>query len=122
MKQDERRNAGEPVGKSEMDAEHELLHRLLDELKDELVSGGSRIDELFDRFDTAAQAHFLGEQSLMRLHAYPGYEGHQNEHDELIDQLHRLASRIEDGAAGDAARVALAKLNDALLAEMRRNR
>lgn len=106
MQQDQRRNEGEPVGKSVMDAEHELLHRLLDELKEELASGGPRIDELVSLFDDAARAHFLEEQSLMRLHAYPGYEAHQNEHDELVEELRRLTRRIGEGEAVDAARLA----------------
>jgi hemerythrin-like metal-binding protein len=106
MREDEERTAGEPVGKSAMDEEHELLHRILDDLKAELTSGGGRVGELVDRFDVAARAHFLEEQSLMRLHAYPGYEPHQNEHDELIDELRRLTGRIEEGESGDAARLA----------------
>ena len=117
MQQDENRNEGEPVGKSAMDAEHELLHRLLDELKDELASGGSRIGELVDLFDDAARAHFLEEQSLMRLHAYPGYEAHQKEHDELVEELRRLTGRIEEGEAVDAARLA-AQLDDWLTVHM----
>lgn len=122
MRQDERgsdgRGGGEPVGKTVMDAEHELLHRLLDELKDELVAGGPRIRELLDRFDTAAQAHFLEEQSLMRLHAYPGYEAHQNEHDDLVVELRRLTERIEEGEVADAADLAR-RLDDWLTVHMR---
>lgn len=107
MQQDSEAGTGdEPVGKSEMDAEHELLHRILADLKTELATGGSQIEELLDRFDLAARAHFLEEQSLMRLHAYPGYEPHQNEHDELIEELRRLAERIQQGDTADAARLA----------------
>lgn len=106
MQEDERGKAGEPVGKSVMDEEHELLHRILDELKAELASGGPRIPELLDRFDAAARAHFLEEQSLMRLHSYPAYEAHQNEHDELVEELRRLTAQIEEGEVVDAARLA----------------
>jgi len=108
MQQNESRKDGEPVGKSVMDAEHEMLHRILDELKTELEAGGDRIGELVERFDMAARAHFLEEQSLMRLHAYPGYEAHQNEHDQLIEELRRLGTRIEEGETTDAARMASA--------------
>ena len=118
MQQDESRKEGEPVGKSVMDAEHELLHRLLDELKAELESGGSRIDELVSLFDDAVRAHFVEEQSLMRLHAYPGYEAHQSEHDELVEELRRLTRRIEKGEAADAARFAR-ELDDWFVAHMR---
>lgn len=106
MTQDQEGPRSEPVGKSALDAEHEFLHRILDELKAELASGGDRVAELLDRFELAARAHFLEEQSLMRLHAYPGYEPHQNEHDELVEELRRLAERIEAGATEDAGRIA----------------
>lgn len=106
MQQDENRREGEPVGKSTMDAEHELLHRLLDELKAELESGGPRVGELAELFEDAASAHFMEEQALMRLHAYPGYEAHQGEHDELMRELRRLTGRIADGESVDAARLA----------------
>lgn len=106
MNQQGNRKEGEPVGKSTMDAEHELLHHLLDQLKNELAAGGPRIEELLDQFDTAARVHFLGEQSLMRLHAYPAYEAHQNEHDELVEELRRLATGIHEGEAVDAAGMA----------------
>lgn len=106
MQKSEPRKEGESVGRSVLDAEHELLHRLLDELKTELESDGPRVPELVDRFDTAARAHFLEEQSLMRLHAYPGYEAHQNEHDELVEELRHLTGQVEDGEAVDAARLA----------------
>lgn len=106
MQNDNGREGGEPVGKSTLDAEHALLHGLLDELKEELASGGPRLQELLEQFDAAAKAHFLEEQSLMRLHADPGYEAHQNEHDELIEELRRLADRVQEGAVTDAARLA----------------
>jgi hemerythrin-like metal-binding protein len=117
MQQDQHPRTGEPVGKSVMDAEHELLHRLLDDLKAELASGGPRIRELLERFDTAARAHFLEEQSLMRLHGYPGYEAHQNEHDQLVEELHRLSDRVRAGEDVDAARLARA-LDDWLTVHM----
>lgn len=106
MEEDPQRAERDPVGRSALDAEHELLHRILDELKAELSSGGARVDELLERFDLAARAHFLEEQSLMRLHAYPGYEPHQNEHDELVEELRRLSERIRQGEIEDAARTA----------------
>jgi hemerythrin len=95
-----------PVGESVMQAEHEFLHRLLNELGNELVSGGPRTAELLDRFDTAARAHFLEEQALMRLHTYPGYAAHQEEHDALIEELRDIAGRLESARGGEAASIA----------------
>lgn len=106
MQQAEGGRGGEPVGKSTMDAEHELLHGVLDDLKAELASDGPRVRELATRLEEVAGAHFLEEQSLMRLHAYPAYEAHQNEHDELMEELLTLTARVREGEAVDAARLA----------------
>jgi len=106
MAQDLTGTADTPVGESVMDAEHEFLHRLLAELKRELVSGGDRTAELFDRFDLAARAHFMEEQALMRLHAYPGYAAHQEEHDGLIEELRGIAGRLESAGGAEAVEIA----------------
>lgn len=97
--------SSEAVGKSTMDAEHELLHGLLEELQAELLAGGPGVEELTVRLDDVARAHFLEEQSLMRLHAYPAYEAHQNEHDRLIEELRELTGEVRDGGASDAVRL-----------------
>ena len=95
------------VGASDMDAEHQLLHDLLHQLQAALASGDrSGVDELLVRFEDVANLHFMEEQSLMRLHAYPGYEAHQQEHDELIGELTDLARRIRAGELTDASEAA----------------
>ncbi len=47
-----------------------------------------------DQLEIFANAHFLAEQHLMRLHAYPGFESHEVEHDRLIAELRELSTRI----------------------------
>lgn len=42
---------------------------------------------LMDQLEIFANAHFLAEQHLMRLHAYPGFESHEVEHDRLIAEI-----------------------------------
>ncbi len=95
------------VGAADMDAEHELLHDILHQLQEALT--GDREDDvsdLLDRFVDTANLHFMEEQSLMRLHAYPGYAAHQQEHDNLIAELDELARRITAGDFEDAAKAA----------------
>lgn len=43
------------------------------------------------------QVHFLSEQLLMRLHAYPGYEAHVREHERLLEELQALERRFRAG-------------------------
>ena len=94
------------VGASEMDAEHQLLHDLVHELRAALTEGRRQaVAELLGRFEDVAKLHFMEEQSLMRLHASPAYEAHQQEHEELLDELGDLSRRIV-GKLLDAAEAA----------------
>lgn len=95
------------VGASDMEAEHQLLHDLLDELRGALSAGRKdAVEDLMGRFEVVAKLHFMEEQSLMRLHADPGYAAHEQEHDELLAELDRLSRRITAGELFDAARAA----------------
>lgn len=110
--------AARPVGAADMDAEHQLLHDLLHQLQSALEEDRQEtVSQLLGRFQDAANLHFMEEQSLMRLHAYPGYEEHQREHDELIEELQGLAGRITAGELGDAAQAA-ARLEEWLTTHM----
>ena len=96
-----------PVGASDMDAEHQLMHDLLHELQGALAAGREEaVADLLGRFEDVARLHFIEEQSLMRLHAYPGYAAHEQEHDELLDELVALSRRIRAGELADAAQAA----------------
>ena len=84
-----------------------LLHELLHELQGALVEGREEaVTDLLGRFEDVANLHFIEEQSLMRLHAYPGYAAHEQEHDDLIAELRRLSGRIKAGEISDAAEAA----------------
>lgn len=86
-------------GVATMDREHALelgiVRALQKALRDgDLVAAG----ELIERLDAVTEAHFLAEQLLMRQHAYPAYEAHQQEHDRLIGELRELRARIDAGS------------------------
>ena len=42
----------------------------------------------------------------MRLHAYPGFAAHEQEHDALIDELSEISRRITGGELAGAAQAA----------------
>lgn len=100
---DTENNESKAVGVSDMEAEHRLLHDLLHQLRDALAADRrDSVRELLGSFRNVADLHFMEEQSLMRLHAYPGYEEHRQEHDDLIAELSELSRRIAAGELANA--------------------
>jgi hemerythrin-like metal-binding protein len=83
---------------SRIDAEHEVELALLDELR-AAVAGGNRQAkvDLLAQLVEHTNVHFLSEQLLMRLTAYPDFEAHQQEHDQLIAQARALQAHVEAG-------------------------
>ena len=82
-------------GIEEMDREHAVEIQMVQALETALAAGDrTRALVLMDQLEVFANAHFLAEQHLMRLHAYPGYEAHEVEHDRLIAELRELSTRI----------------------------
>lgn len=89
------------TGNREMDEEHALQLRLLHELVQNVESGdGPAALEIFDRLEQFTGAHFLAEELLMRLHAYPQFEAHSAEHGRFVEDLKALRVQIEDGQDG----------------------
>jgi len=110
------RNADDGV--ATMDREHALEIQIVRELQAALAAGdAAAAAALFDRLEEFTNAHFLAEQLLMRLHAYPAYEGHQQEHDRLIAELRDLR-RALDGDEPAAPAAAVARLERWLYAHM----
>jgi hemerythrin len=105
-------------GVAEMEREHALEIQMVRELQAALAAGNQAAAEpLFDRLEEFTNAHFLAEQLLMRLHAYPAFEGHQQEHDRLIAELRDLRRTL--GSAEPAApAAAVARLERWLYAHM----
>jgi len=86
------------TGNREMDEEHALQLQLLRELVQNLETGdGPAALEVFERLDDFTNAHFLAEERLMRLHAYPELEAHRSEHAGFVEELKALRSRLSGG-------------------------
>lgn len=97
------------VGLDGMDREHALELQMVRSLEQALIAGDRcTVLELMGQLEDFANAHFLAEQLLMRLHAYPGYAAHQMEHDRLIAELQRLSTHVLSEPQADAAAVAQA--------------
>jgi hemerythrin len=110
------RNADDGV--ATMEREHALEIQMVRELQAAIAAGDlAAAGALFDRLEEFTNAHFLAEQLLMRLHAYPAYEAHQQEHDRLIGELRDLRRALESDEPGEPA-TAVARLERWLYAHM----
>jgi hemerythrin len=87
------------TGHAMMDAEHQVELALLAEVRAAMHERGDRalaIDILRQLIDHT-NVHFSSEQMLMRLTAFPDFQAHQLEHDELMRQAHTLLAHVESG-------------------------
>ena len=89
------------LGVDAIDREHHLQVSLLDEIANAIATGRPAADvlELIDRLIEYTNAHFLAEQLMMRLHAYPLYNAHVTEHDGLLQQARALRDAVAGGEA-----------------------
>ena len=86
-----------------MDHEHALELQMVRALQEALADKDrAKVVVLMDQLETFANAHFLAEQHLMRLHAYPGFASHLIEHDRLIAELRELSTKVLGDPAADA--------------------
>jgi hemerythrin len=84
-----------------MDEEHALQLRLLLELMQSIdANDGAKALELFERLDHFTNEHFLAEELLMRLNAYPAFEAHAAEHGQFVEELQSLRARLSSDGTG----------------------
>jgi hemerythrin len=108
----------EPVklGDKTIDAEHDLQMQLLDSLSHELAKGGDSAParHILEQFIEFSDMHFLSEQLIMRLNAYPAYEAHLEEHTRLMKKVRQMRENIVHGENVSSLQVLL-ELRDWLL-------
>lgn len=89
------------LGVEDVDREHSLQVRLVEALQEALVAGADRTTtaEILQRLDDCSDVHFMAEELLMRLHSYPRYHLHVEEHRRLLGTLREMRARYADGQA-----------------------
>jgi hemerythrin len=89
------------TGEKTIDSEHDVQMQLLDSLSHALqqVDGLSPANYILDQFIEFSDIHFLSEQLVMRLHGYPGYEPHLEEHTRLMKKVREIRSSVNSGEA-----------------------
>lgn len=63
------------------------------------VAAAADAGAILDQLIAYTAVHFMAEQLLMRLHGYPGFDAHQQEHDRLIEEVQELQRRFHGGNA-----------------------
>jgi len=87
------------IGEGSIDSEHDLQMQLLDSLAQAIQKGGevSPMKYILEQFIEFSDMHFLSEQLVMRLHGYPGYEPHLEEHTQLMKKVREIQERLFRG-------------------------
>jgi hemerythrin len=83
------------VGIHEIDEQHKTLSDCIASVE-EAVAGQERwsvVHSALDRLADFARIHFAVEESLMRIHDYPGLHEHIHEHWRFSDELKRLQEK-----------------------------
>ena len=84
------------VGIPEIDEEHQQLFRCLDTINAALHSAYS-FSAAYQALETLSEytrTHFRVEECLMRMMGYPGFEGHQAQHQSFIAELDSLREKM----------------------------
>lgn len=89
------------VGIARIDTEHQKLIGLVNNLYAAMLEGRGKaaIGQVLDGVADYTRSHFVNEERLLRIHAYPAFEGHKAEHDKLIQQVKHLQDEHRAGKA-----------------------
>ena len=110
------RTAPVKIGEKTIDAEHDLQMQLLESLCESLERGGdfSPTKYILEQFIEFSDMHFLSEQLVMRLHNYPGYEAHLEQHTHLMKKVRDNRENILHGEKAPSLQL-IQELHDWLL-------
>ncbi|MSM40243.1 MAG: bacteriohemerythrin [Geobacter sp.] len=83
----------------QLDDQHKKLIDMINQLYDAMKVGkGSEvIGPVLKSLMTYTQTHFSTEEQLMKLHGYPDYETHKNEHTQLVAQVGNIKKEMDAG-------------------------
>jgi len=87
------------VGNKAMDMEHRIQVSLVQAMEEAIRSSDrdGHLRQVVTQLYDYTSAHFLAENLLMRLQAYPEYEAHSADHDRFVALLEELVRTVEEG-------------------------
>jgi hemerythrin len=89
------------TGVAEVDVEHQLQVQLIEAVKGAVSARRDRatVSALLEQLQDASSIHFMSEELMMRLHAWPRYQAHVEAHGRLLEDLATLRRDLETGLA-----------------------
>jgi len=90
---------GISTGVDSMDAEHRLQVSLVNALEELVQRGADKplLQRTLAQLVDFTSVHFLSEELMMRLYAYPQHDAHKLEHGRLSEHVRELQGRIGSG-------------------------
>ena len=90
-----------------VDAEHEIQLQLVEALQNSLQNPAQQpgTAALMEQLQSFCSAHFMSEELLMRLCAYPDYDDHAADHERTLDTLTDIAGSLSADAASASDRL-----------------
>lgn len=78
-----------------------------------------QVAQLVAQFIDYTELHFMSEQLLMRLHAYPDYAEHVADHEAIVEQLRALGQSTDNDSASPLTAERAGKLKGQMLGHIR---
>jgi hemerythrin len=104
-----------------LDNEHLVQLGLADAVVQAVERGepAAEVAQLVAQFVDYTELHFMSEQLLMRLHAYPDYAEHVADHETIVEQLQALRESSEGEAASPLTAERAHKVKGQMLGHIR---
>lgn len=82
-----------------IDNEHRIQMGLLNALHDAVndKKPAAEINQILNQLTTYSELHFMSEDLLMRLYAYPDYDDHVNDHEAMTEYLKEIMNTVSAG-------------------------
>jgi hemerythrin len=93
---------------SSIDNEHRVQLGMLKALCDavEASEPASKIHEILNQLTAYSELHFMSEELLMRMYAYPDYDDHVHDHVAMTERLNQILRRYAAGQENMALKTA----------------
>jgi len=92
-------NDGLSVGVDTFDAHHKKLVDLINGLHEAMGEGKGRdkVGSILKELARYTVYHFSEEENRMKLHGYPGYQHHKDEHERFVAKVTGFIEKLNDG-------------------------
>ncbi|WP_455219905.1 bacteriohemerythrin [Kaarinaea lacus] len=82
-----------------IDKEHQVQIGMLDAFCTLIVDNEpqTKIHEMLNQLTSFSEVHFMSEQLLMRMYAYPEYDDHVNDHETMTEHLNQIKQSYTTG-------------------------